>query len=161
MDIKLIEKLINLVDKSCVNEIAVETSDLKVKITKNAEQIIKEVAPQVYSLPQVQPQTVSQVQQTTSQITQTTETKENKPSKNLIEIKSPMVGTLYSAPSPDSAPYVKVGDKISVGQVLCIIEAMKLMNEIESETSGTIVEICVQNAQSVEYGIVLFKVEPN
>ena len=78
---------------------------------------------------------------------------------NLLEIKSPMVGTFYSAPAPDAAPYVKVGDTISPGKVLCIIEAMKLMNEIEAEISGKIVEILIENAQAVEYNQVLFKVQ--
>jgi len=77
---------------------------------------------------------------------------------NIIEIRSPMVGTFYRAPAPDADPYVQVGDHISPGKVLCIIEAMKLMNEIESEVSGTIVEILVENAQPVEYNQPLFKV---
>ncbi|MDZ7373373.1 MAG: acetyl-CoA carboxylase biotin carboxyl carrier protein [candidate division KSB1 bacterium] len=78
----------------------------------------------------------------------------------LIEIRSPMVGTFYRAPAPGAEPYVQVGDIVSPGQVLCIIEAMKLMNEIEAEVSGRIVEICVENAQPVEYNQVLFRLEP-
>jgi len=78
---------------------------------------------------------------------------------NLIEIKSPMVGTFYRAPAPNAAPYVEVGDTISPGKVLCIIEAMKLMNEIEAEVSGKIVEILLENAHPVEYNQVLFKVQ--
>ena len=81
-------------------------------------------------------------------------------SSNLIEVKSPMVGTFYAAPSPDSSPYVSVNEKISVGQVVCIVEAMKLMNEIEAEVSGRIAEVCVQNGQPVEFGQILFKVDP-
>ena len=81
------------------------------------------------------------------------------PADNLIEIKSPMVGTFYRAPAPDASPYVEVGDTISPGKVLCIIEAMKLMNEIEAEVSGKIVEILVDNAHPVEYNQVLFKVQ--
>ena len=79
---------------------------------------------------------------------------------NLIEVKSPMVGTFYAAPSPESPSYVSLNEKISVGQVVCIVEAMKLMNEIEAEVTGRIAEICVQNAQPVEFGQVLFKVDP-
>lgn len=79
---------------------------------------------------------------------------------NLIEVVSPMVGTFYSAPAPDAAPYVNVGDNVQVGQVLCIIEAMKLMNELQSEHSGKMVEILVKNAQPVEFGQPLFRIEP-
>ena len=76
------------------------------------------------------------------------------------EIKSPMVGTFYRAPAPDAAPFVEVGQQISVGQVLCIVEAMKLMNEIKSEIKGKILQIPIENAQPVEFGQVLFVVEP-
>jgi acetyl-CoA carboxylase biotin carboxyl carrier protein len=72
-----------------------------------------------------------------------------------------MVGTFYRAPSPDEAPYVNVGDRIRTGQVVCIVEAMKLMNEVEAEVTGEIVEILVENAQSVEYGQVLMRVNPS
>ena len=80
---------------------------------------------------------------------------------NLIEIKSPMVGTFYRAPEPGAEPYVKGGSRVSPGQTLCIIEAMKIMNELESEVAGTIREILVEDAQPVEFGQVLFRVEPN
>ncbi|MDP3773345.1 MAG: acetyl-CoA carboxylase biotin carboxyl carrier protein [Gemmatimonadales bacterium] len=83
------------------------------------------------------------------------------PPSNLIEIKSPMVGTFYRAPEPGAEPYVKVGSRVSAGQTLCIIEAMKIMNEIESEVTGTVREIQIDEAQPVEFGQVLFRVEPN
>ena len=79
---------------------------------------------------------------------------------NLIEIKSPRVGTFYRSPEPGSEPYVKAGSRIAAGQTLCIIEAMKIMNELESEVSGTVREILVEDAQPVEFGQVLFRVEP-
>ena len=78
----------------------------------------------------------------------------------LIEVKSPMVGTFYRAPEPGAEPYAKVGSRISAGQTLCIIEAMKIMNELEAEVSGTIREVLVEDAQPVEFGQVLFRVEP-
>ena len=78
----------------------------------------------------------------------------------LIEVKAPMVGTFYRAPAPDAEPYVEVGSRVEVGQVLCIIEAMKLMNEIKSEASGTIEKIMVENGQPVEFGQVLFLIRP-
>ncbi len=77
------------------------------------------------------------------------------------EVTSPMVGTFYRAPAPDADPYVEVGDRVKVGQTLCILEAMKLMNELEAEVAGTIVEIAVENAEPVEYGQVLFRVKPD
>ncbi|HOD84826.1 MAG: Biotin carboxyl carrier protein of acetyl-CoA carboxylase [Planctomycetes bacterium ADurb.Bin126] len=83
------------------------------------------------------------------------------PAETLLEIKSPMVGTFYSAPSPDSDPYVTVGSAVGDDTVVCIIEAMKVMNEIRAECVGKIVEVCVQNAQPVEYGQVLFRVRPS
>jgi acetyl-CoA carboxylase biotin carboxyl carrier protein len=79
---------------------------------------------------------------------------------NLAEVTSPMVGTFYRAPAPDAPAYVEVGDRVEKGQTLCILEAMKLMNELESEVSGTIREICVDNAEPVEFGQVLFRIDP-
>jgi acetyl-CoA carboxylase biotin carboxyl carrier protein len=83
------------------------------------------------------------------------------PAETLLEIKSPMVGTFYAAPSPDSDAYVSVGSTVSDDTVVCIVEAMKVMNEIKAECAGTVVEVCVKNAQPVEYGQVLFRVRPS
>jgi acetyl-CoA carboxylase biotin carboxyl carrier protein len=83
------------------------------------------------------------------------------PAANLLEIKSPMVGTFYKSPEPGAEAYVKVGSRVSTGQVVCIIEAMKIMNEIESEVQGVVREVCVDNAQPVEFGQVLFRVDPH
>ncbi len=83
------------------------------------------------------------------------------PATELLEIKSPMVGTFYAQPEPGADAYVHVGDRIKVGQTLCIIEAMKIMNPLDSEVSGVIREICVEDAQPVEFGHVLFRVDPN
>jgi len=82
------------------------------------------------------------------------------PAAGLLEIKSPMVGTFYAAPEPGAEPYVKVGTRVTPGQVVCIIEAMKIMNEIESEVQGTIKEVCLESAQPVEFGQTLFRVDP-
>lgn len=82
------------------------------------------------------------------------------PAGNLVEIKSPMVGTYYAAPSPDAAPYVSLNERITVGQVVCIVEAMKLMNEIEAEVSGRVTQIMVENGQPVEFGQPLFLIDP-
>ena len=83
-----------------------------------------------------------------------------KEAKNLMEIKSPMVGTFYKAPGPDTPPFIEIGDTIKEGDVLCIIEAMKLMNEIKSEVNGKVSDILVENGEPVEFGQVLFLVEP-
>jgi acetyl-CoA carboxylase biotin carboxyl carrier protein len=83
------------------------------------------------------------------------------PKSQLLEIKSPMVGTFYQSPEPGAQVYVKVGSRVNVGQVVCIIEAMKIMNEIESEVSGVIREVAAQNAQPVEFGQALFRVDPH
>src|SRR5437660_11129605 len=84
------------------------------------------------------------------------------PSKpQLVDIKSPMVGTFYSAPEPGADPYVKAGSRVATGQVVCIIEAMKIMNEIEAEVAGLVREVCVENAQPVEFGQPLFRVDPH
>jgi acetyl-CoA carboxylase biotin carboxyl carrier protein len=83
------------------------------------------------------------------------------PAPQFLEIKSPMVGTFYQSPEPAAQPYVKVGSRVNVGQVVCIIEAMKIMNEIESEVAGVVREVTAQNAQPVEFGQVLFRVDPH
>jgi acetyl-CoA carboxylase biotin carboxyl carrier protein len=82
------------------------------------------------------------------------------PTTNLVEITSPMVGTFYRAPAPEAPPYVEVGSRVVKGQTLCILEAMKLMNELESEVQGVVTEVCVENSEPVEYGQVLFRIEP-
>jgi acetyl-CoA carboxylase biotin carboxyl carrier protein len=83
------------------------------------------------------------------------------PAADLMEMKSPMVGTFYAQPEPGADPYVRVGSRVSVGQTLCIIEAMKIMNPIDAEIAGVIKEVCVQDAQPVEFGQVLFRMDPN
>jgi acetyl-CoA carboxylase biotin carboxyl carrier protein len=82
------------------------------------------------------------------------------PASNLVDVKSPMVGTFYRAPAPEAPPYAEVGSRVAKGQTLCILEAMKLMNELESDVAGTVREVCVDNGEPVEYGQVLFRIEP-
>ena len=98
-------------------------------------------------------------QSTNIPVIQTTQPVEEEPKEEYKEIKSPMVGTFYSKPSPDKEAFVKVGDKVKKGQVVCIIEAMKLMNEIEAEFDGEVVEVCLNDGDSVEYGKTLFKLK--
>lgn len=151
-DLEYLEKLANIVYENDLSEITLEDDEKAVCFKREKQQIVQAAAPAIM------PATV------TSQIV--TPTPAAKPAEQKTEsahkgtpITAPMVGTFYSAPSPDDAPFVKVGDNVSIGQVVCIIEAMKLMNEIEADVSGKITEICVKNGDSIEFGQVLMYVE--
>ena len=153
-DLEYLEKLANIVYENDLSEITLEDDEQAVCL-KREKQVAPAVAP---IMPAVMPATV------TSQVVPAPKAAETPAAVAPSEpkgkpITAPMVGTFYAAPSPDDAPFVKVGDNIAVGQVVCIIEAMKLMNEIEAEASGKITEICVKNGESVEFGQVLMYVE--
>ncbi|HMV08645.1 MAG TPA: acetyl-CoA carboxylase biotin carboxyl carrier protein [Cyclobacteriaceae bacterium] len=157
-----IRDLIDFISKTGLNEVNVETKELKLHVKREPDQ---KVFKSVSAAPV---QTVSApVQQTTPQVAaqpQATKQAAETPvasGKKTVDIKSPMIGTFYRTANPESAPFVSVGDKVSKGQTVCIIEAMKLFNEIESEVSGTIVKVMVENASPVEYDQVLFVVEPD
>jgi acetyl-CoA carboxylase biotin carboxyl carrier protein len=154
MDINLIKRLIKIVEQSEITEFSVQEGDLKLRISKNSS------SPHQMH---IQPVNEYQKQNITSQAAQHASesqlTNEDKKESKLHEIKSPIVGTFYTAPSPDADPYIRVGDIVSPGSVLCIVEAMKLMNEIESDTSGKIIKILVENASPVEYNQPLFLIE--
>lgn len=157
MDLKLIKNLLTLISDSDVNEVSIEEGDFKIKVKKQSE---SSASPSVqYQLPQqpAQPQAQPQTAQPQSETEPTAEKeKKEKPAADGEMVKSPIVGTFYRSPSPDDDPFVSVGDKVEKGQVLCIIEAMKIMNEIESEFSGTVADILVEDAQPVEYDQPLF-----
>lgn len=157
MDLKQIHELIKIVNKSNIGEISIEDKDGKVTIKQKEEVPVTVAAPlhQVYST-QAAPQTiVAPVAQAQIQATPAS-TKDD----NLITIKSPMIGTFYRRSSPDKPMMAEVGTEIAPGKVVCIIEAMKLFNEIESEIKGTIVKVLVEDASPVEYDQPLFLVEP-
>lgn len=158
MNENYIKKLIRLVEESEVESLEVSSWGRKVKITQrlSASSNGHSAAPVVVS-----PPTVSAPAPTPAPTSAAAPAPEPEVAGNLVEVKSPMVGTFYSAPAPDADPYVSLNEKISVGQVVCIVEAMKLMNEIESEASGRITKICVENAQPVEFGQTLFLIDPN
>ena len=150
IDPDLIEHLIKILDDSDIDSLEIERGGTRIRLGKTPiqsvtagspasrdEQVISSNRPVLDSPTSVDPE-----------------------SGNMIEVTSPMVGTFYSAPTPDAPPYIEVGDVVKPGDGLCIIEAMKLMNELEAEVAGTIVEICVENAQPVEYGQVLFLMNP-
>jgi len=159
MDIKDIRQIIKMVEASNISEFELEEGGTKLRISKNipSNDGFMPVTDVRMSAPAVPPPSVSPVptKAVESPVVESTV----KPDDNILEIRSPMVGTFYRAPSPDADPYVQVGQLISVGQTLCVVEAMKLMNEIESEFSGKIVKILVDNAQPVEYNQVLFLIQ--
>ncbi len=159
MKAKEIKELINFIANSGLDEVNIETDEIKLHVKKQSEAVLKAVE-------QVQP--VIQQQPVTPQIAppavQKEEVKEEAPkpeSNNYVTIKSPMIGTFYRSSSPESDAFVNVGDNVSNGSVVCIIEAMKLFNEIESEVSGKIVKVLVENASPVEYDQPLFLVDPS
>jgi acetyl-CoA carboxylase biotin carboxyl carrier protein len=153
MDLNLIRKLVKLVDSSEVTDLEIEENGLRVKIAKKIRGVKALAQPQILSPSQPVPQ-ASPAQPGGESAPAKEETKEK-----LHEVHSPIVGTFYRAPAPDADPYVQVGDMVSQGSVLCIVEAMKLMNEIESDVSGKIVKILVENGKPVEYNQPLFLVE--
>ena len=149
MDLNLIKKLVKIVDTSEITDLEVEENGLRIKVAKKLRGFKVDNQPQVL------------ISQDTAAAVNLTNEKLNlaETAPNLHEIKSPIVGTFYRAPAPDADPYVQVGDSVSVGSVLCIIEAMKLMNEIESDAGGKIVKILVENGKPVEYNQPLFLVQ--
>ncbi len=156
-DFEYIEKLVKLVSDSELSELVLEDSEQAIVLKKNENQVISQVVPSS-NMVQMPLASVGNVSNNTQTVVETKEeeVKEKPKGKPII---SPMVGTFYKAPSPDASPFVTVGDMVATGQVVCIIEAMKMMNEIEAEVSGRVVEICVADGQSVEYGQVLMYVE--
>jgi acetyl-CoA carboxylase biotin carboxyl carrier protein len=161
-DLKYIQKLIKMIDTSNLSEIEIEEEGTKLRLAKQkpAENIIPQqiqysLPPQQMMAPPVQTQEVQQESKKEEKVEIKPE-----PKKNLIEMRSPIVGTFYRAPSPTADPYVQVGQTVSKGTIICIIEAMKLMNEIECEYDGKIAQIMVENSKPVEYNQVLFIIEP-
>lgn len=159
MELKEIKELIKLVSEAGVSEVEVERGDFKIAIKKIEEKVIVQSTAPIMQAPVVmQAPAPSPVTLPASAPAAPAPAVEHH--SNLITIKSPMIGTFYSSPSPDKPAFVNVGDEIKAGQVLCIVEAMKLFNEIESEVSGRIVKILVEKASPVEYDQPLFLVEP-
>ena len=156
MDYEQIKKLIDDMGSANIDELEIEFPEgLKISMKKNTE---KEVV--VSNNTQTQMQAIPTAIPTIQVNTENNVVKEEqKCEENYKVIKSPMVGTFYSKPAPDKDAFVKVGDNVKKGQVVCIVEAMKLMNEIESEFDGEIVEVCVNDGDVVEYGMPLFKIK--
>lgn len=159
MKAKEIQELLDFISSSGLAEVNIETEQFKISVKKHAEVTAGPLtqyitAPQQMAAPQ-------QVQQPVAnqQVEAKVEKIADPAAKNIITIKSPMIGTFYRSNKPDIPPFINVGDEISVGQAVCIIEAMKLFNEIEAEISGKVVKILVENATPVEYDQPLFQIE--
>jgi acetyl-CoA carboxylase biotin carboxyl carrier protein len=168
IDIEFVESLIRALDESSLDSLELERGGTRIRLSKSptAPSFREGVAPPPsagsYShglSPDPGVGGVAPAKEAQAQAPQGD--RGEAPDGNLIEVTSPMVGTFYRAPSPDALPYVDLGARVSKGSVLCIIEAMKLMNEMESEVEGTVVRILVENAEPVEYGQVLFLVDPS
>ncbi len=160
MDFKQIQELIKIINKSNIGELSIEDDSFKITIKQKEEkaQVVNyQPAPSNYPQPFSAPANTNPPPPPASNTNiETPSTKAD----NFITIKSPMIGTFYRRPSPDKPIFAEVGDEITVGKVVCIIEAMKLFNEIESEVSGKIVKVLVEDSSPVEYDQPLFLVEP-
>lgn len=162
MNVNYIRKLIRLVEESDIEALEVSSWGRTVKITHRsaggtnghrATAVVTETASAAPTPPPAAAPAPTPPETTASSADESTD--------RLVPIKSPMVGTFYAAPAPDADPYVSLNEKITAGQVVCIVEAMKLMNEIEAEVSGRVARICVENGQPVEFGQVLFLIDPD
>jgi acetyl-CoA carboxylase biotin carboxyl carrier protein len=150
-DLKDIKAIVDLMKKSSISEFELETQEVKIKIKRGANGTAASSVEDLPALAYVQPQALPSpgvVPPAAAVIS------------NEVEIKSPMIGTFYRAPSPESAAYVEVGTEVNPDTVVCIIEAMKVMNEIKAEAKGVITQVMVENAKPVEFGSPLFKIRP-
>ena len=172
MDLNYLKKIFKIFDESSASDLEIEEEGIKLRISKNNEN--KAIDSSMYHNPVIhmQPfyQQMPQVPNIQQPVEQATETKEiieeevvakAETQETLHELKSPIVGTFYRAPSPDSDPFIDIGTHVTKGTTLCIVEAMKLMNEIESDINGTIVKILIENAQPVEYNQAMFIIKPD
>ncbi len=164
IDLRFVKKLVDMIDASSVDSIEISSDKgMKIRISKTSQQRATVQLTSPMQMPQMPlPSAPAPTAATTEAATlKDAATKAETAKAKWLEVKSPMVGTYYSAPEPGAKPYLSVGERISKGQILCIIEAMKIMNEIESEFDGVVTEIPAQNSHPVEYGQVLFRIDPN
>lgn len=168
MDINYLKDIFQIFDESTATELEVEEEGIKIKISKSNRQTNESSSAQQIFFPmpamnssQYAPSAIQQSPQPPSTHTSTQEVVTQPTTNNFHEIKSPIVGTFYRSPSPESPAFVEVGTKVRPGDTLCIIEAMKLMNEIECDTNGTIVKILVENSKPVEFNQPLFLIQPD
>lgn len=167
IDLELVRGLIAAVDDSGIDSLEINRAGTRIKISKTPAPVVMSggvVPASVPAAPVAAPAQAAAAQAgaeaAVGAAAPAAPEPEPEASRNLVEVKSPMVGTFYRAPAPEAPPYVEVGSTVTKGQTLCILEAMKLMNELEAEIDGIVREILVSNAEPVEYGQVLFRIEP-
>lgn len=160
MNIKEIKEMINLMNDNNLTELEIEKDNMKIRLKKGSsgEITMEGVSPKIISAPSVNIPTTT-MPPVSAQSLKEAQTLKQAGAKT-VEIKAPMVGTFYRTPSPESPPFVEINQTIEVGSVVCIIEAMKLMNEIKAEIKGKIIDILIDNAEPVEFGQPLFLIEP-
>jgi acetyl-CoA carboxylase biotin carboxyl carrier protein len=164
IDLRYVKKLVEMLDQSSVDSIEISTDKgMKIRISKTPQQRgTVQVAPTMPIPMSIAPSLPARATPSESlPAVNEGEGAKAEPKSKLLEVKSPMVGTFYKSPEPGAPAYVTVGARVFKGQILCIIEAMKIMNEIESEFSGVVREILVEDAHPIEYGQVLFRIDPN
>ena len=164
IDLRYVKKLIDILDESTVDSIEISSDKgMKIRISKSPSgRGAMQVAPPAVMAPMIAPPMLASGHPTPAEASPAIEAPAaQEPKGGGNDVKSPMVGTFYSAPEPGAKPYVSVGSRVSKGQILCIIEAMKIMNEIESEVAGVVTEVLASDAQPVEYGQPLFRIDPN
>jgi len=164
IDLRYVKKLVDMLDESTVDSIEISSDKgMKIRISKTPSQrgTMQVAAPMPMQQLMAAPEPRLTPALGLPALTEPDTAPKPAPKSTLLDVKSPMVGTFYSSPEPGAKPYVTVGQKIQKGQILCIIEAMKIMNEIESEFAGVVKEINGTDAHPVEYGQVLFRVDPN
>ncbi|MDE2793361.1 MAG: acetyl-CoA carboxylase biotin carboxyl carrier protein [Gemmatimonadota bacterium] len=162
IDIEFVESLIRMLDESSLDNLEIRRGGTRIRLSKSAGgNAVASVSPANSAVPDAAPVVAASAPPPEREpAAPPPPASPETASADLVEITSPMVGTFYRAPSPEAAPYVQVGSTVAAGDVLCVIEAMKLMNELECEAAGRIVEICVDNAEPVDFGQVLFRVDP-
>ncbi len=158
MNLKELKELIELVQQSQLTELELEKSGVRVRIRKENPAPPPQVTMVPHAVPAGVPQTITEA--TPGKVAQESSPLSREEESDFVFLNSPVVGTFYRSPAPEAEPYADQGDIVKKGQILCIIEAMKLMNEIEAECDGKVVEILVENAQAVEFGEPLFKIDP-
>lgn len=161
IDLRYVKKLVEMLDESSVDSIEISSEKgMKIRISKTPQQrgAVSVAAPM--AMPMAAPPAPAAPLAATPAATAASVPLEDSKA-SYLEVKSPMVGTYYASPEPGAKAYVSVGDRIAKGQILCIIEAMKIMNEIESEVAGVVTEVLASDAQPVEYGQALFRIDPN
>jgi acetyl-CoA carboxylase biotin carboxyl carrier protein len=160
IDLDWIRRLIDMVDGSGIDSLEISRFGTRVRIAKSPPVTVSAAAGA--ALPAAMPAAPTAAAAPEPAAAAALEpAAAEEPDSGLAEVLSPMVGTFYRAPAPDAPPYVEPGDRVEKGQTVCILEAMKLMNELEAEVSGTVREICVENAEPVEFGQVLFRIDPS